>query len=85
MTSRGEGPIRPRIRAKLDAGDLPAEVPEAIRSGIGRGNICNACGERIGPEAIEQVVELVDGHVFRLHASCHRVWQSELRRRGVKM
>jgi hypothetical protein len=74
--------IADRIRAKLDAGDLPRLGPKKMWGGFGKNNACDGCGNPILTTDIEYEFNLGDKRTCRFHISCAGIWQAELRRRG---
>ncbi len=82
------GPRRARIRAKLEAGELPRDLPFAagfgrmlgIRYGISEGTVCSGCDEPI--KAGERMVDYTysSGRTTAFHEECGRVWEEERHR-----
>jgi len=68
--------IRQRVRALLEAGDLPREEPQTTWAGLGTGRECVACAEAIAASEVEYEVESA-GTVLRLHRLCHEIWRAE--------
>ncbi len=85
-----EAELRAKIRALMDSGILPRDLPPMKRTGPGEGipgvqmligeqpeQLCTVCEER-GP----QIAYIYGGELFivRLHTDCDELWQQE---RGV--
>ena len=69
-----------RIRAKIDAGALPAEPPKKLIAGHGENAACSACDLPIVPSQVEWSIGDTDHLTHRFHIGCHAVWRSELRK-----
>ena len=66
-----------RIRQKILRGQLPKEDCRITWYGLGTGQICVACDQRITPEQIEVECILPDGRSVRLHRTCYDIWKKE--------
>jgi len=70
-----------RIRAKVDAGQLPLEKPPKVLGGYGALLPCDVCETKILPAQVEYSFT-VNGQSFRFHVGCYGLWEAERRRRG---
>jgi hypothetical protein len=71
------------VRAKLDAGLLPLAPPAILWILHGSGEACAVCEQPILNTQTQYEAEYDRRPAIRFHAACHRVWQAELRARGV--
>ena len=71
-----------RIGAKIDAGLLPADLPEKLVAGHGHEDQCSACDAPILPSQVEW--SIADEHrvTHRFHLGCHGIWVSQLTKRA---
>ena len=74
--------ITARIRDKLDAGELPGELPERRWVGFGSDRRCTACDEPIRCAQVEHEVDVPGRDPVLLHADCVGLWEAEILRRG---
>jgi hypothetical protein len=78
-----------RIRAKLEAGALPRDLPPQvlprdtilprIRMGVSSGAVCSGCDEPIGPGETMCDYSYPDGLVLRFHGECEGLWEKHRR------
>lgn len=79
-----EHALRLRIRERIQAGTLPAIVPEEVRAGYGAGGRCVACDLPISSTQIEYEIEDAQaGRSLRFHLSCYAVWQAACAQTGL--
>ena len=72
-----------KIRAKVDAGDLPREAPGKMYAGFGTGEPCDGCETPILPAQVEYEFETAGGRVIRFHLGCAGLWEAYRRRLGL--
>jgi hypothetical protein len=74
-----EAELRSKIRALMESGELPREVPAQLWGGYGSEALCSACGKSIGSKDLE--FEYENGtKTLRFHRLCHGLWQLECER-----
>jgi len=71
-----------RIRAKIEAGVLPPQPPKSLQAGRGDGSPCTACDRPIPGDEHEWSFWSGGVMTHRFHVACHRLWESECRKRG---
>jgi len=81
MSTPFEPRLVDRIRAKVDAGQLPLAKPPKVLGGYGTMLPCDACDAKIPPTLVEYSFT-IDGRSFRFHVGCYGLWEAERRRRG---
>jgi hypothetical protein len=59
-----------RLKEKLLAGALPAELPERIWGGPSTGMVCAACDDHIPADSLEIEAQCVDGCHRFFHGRC---------------
>jgi hypothetical protein len=74
-----------RIRAKLEVGALPRDLPPSalprdailpkIRMGVSAGAICSGCDGAIGVGETMCDYSYPDGIVLRFHGECEGLWE----------
>jgi hypothetical protein len=69
--------VRPIIRARLEAGLLPATPPLHQWAGHGLEKPCDACDSLIESDDTEFEVDFAHGGALRFHVGCHLVWEQE--------
>jgi hypothetical protein len=75
-----ENDLRFRARELIQAGTLPAAVPDRTWGGNGGGQPCSLCGKYIHPNDVEYEIEISDSAdqiPYRFHFMCHAAWQFE--------
>ena len=73
------------IRGKIDAGVLPCEPPEKMVGAPSDGRPCTACDTPITPTEIALTFWHKTLETHRFHLVCHKLWESECRRRGWRI
>jgi hypothetical protein len=71
-----------KIRAKVEDGRLPLELPARMWAGFGSEKPCDGCGEAISRSQVEYEFESRDGCTIRLHLGCASLLEAERRRRS---
>ena len=66
-----------RLKQKLLAGALPAELPDRIWGGPSAGTACAACDEPIPANSLEIEAQCVDGRHRFFHSRCFSFLASE--------
>jgi len=74
-----ESELRTRIRAQIEQGELPSEVPTTIWGGNGSGEKCSACDKPIERNEVEFEYSIGAASI-RFHRLCHGLWQIECER-----
>jgi hypothetical protein len=63
---------------RIEAGELPGEVPKSVWGGKGGGDPCALCGKHIRRNEVEYEVQDAADRVFLFHLRCHAIWQFAL-------
>jgi hypothetical protein len=74
--------LRKRARERLDAGQLPTQLPKRSFAGRGSGNLCCLCNAPIVAPDIELELDFdtpgeLGSVTIRLHARCYDIWDAE--------
>lgn len=76
---------RAKIRAKLDRGELPKDLPNVsgfgrmtgIRFGVSEGTLCSACDARIKQGEMMVDYTYASGRVLCFHEECRLILEEE--------
>lgn len=71
-----------KMRAKVEDGRLPLELPARMWAGFGSEKPCDGCGEAISSSQVEYEFESREGRTIRLHLGCASLLEAERRRRS---
>ena len=74
-----ETELRSQIRALIECGELPCEVPGRMWGGNETREICSVCGKPIGSEELEFEYP-IGPKTLRFQRLCHGLWQLECER-----
>jgi hypothetical protein len=70
--------LRAMIQESVTCGRLPKVDCVVTWYGLGRGQLCAACNQRILGSEVGVDCDLSDGSTLRLHARCYTLWHSLL-------
>jgi len=72
-----ENRIRLLIRAKVEAGLLPAGPNRETYGRRGGTGTCSCCDTAIGALEVEYEVHFFSGQMLLVHMNCYRIWREE--------
>ena len=72
-----------KIRAKVEDGRLPVDLPARMWAGPGSGQPCDGCEQIISRGQVEYEFESGNGRTIRLHLGCASLLEAERRRRAT--
>jgi hypothetical protein len=84
---RNEDPVRLRQLAHeaIRSGKLPGRPPDFMWGGIGEGSHCAVCWAEVHESDTEVELAFEGGGTYRMHARCHRAWESVVRDLPVEL